>query len=708
MDRTISKIISAVFYVYFFLLPLVLYPKTSEIFEFNKMVLTYAASAILAGMWIIRMIAIKKIVFKKSLLDIPIAIFLLSQFLASIFSIDLHSSVYGYYSRFNGGFLSVISFSLLYFIFVSNMDRERTIKSIYVLLISTMLASIWAIFEHFGHSFSCLIFPDFGVFDVSCWVQDVKTRVYASFGQPNWLAAWLTALIPISWGFAISNLEFTVSNKNKCLRLILNKLTIFMFISIVAFITLLFTKSRSGILAFAISYIIFWGVVLLKQKENLKSRLSPFFLVTFFLSLCAFLIGTPWTPKLSALISPNSPNINIKTNIPAGPALETGGTESGIIRKIVWEGAVDVWKKYPVFGSGVETFAFSYYGSRPKEHNLVSEWDFLYNKAHNEYLNYASTTGTVGLLSYLFLIASSILLFFKISKKSSDLVIIPALLAGYVSILVTNFFGFSVVSVSLLFFLLPAFAITLTEQRTNDKGQNINISDRDTFSITQKIFFFFVLCSMFFVLSRVSGYWFSDLTYAKGKLEYNSGNYQMSLKTLSDLVKTSKNEPVYWDELADVTSAIANSEFQNNSTDNAKEFAKSALLYSNYAISLSPADVNIKRKAASRLLSLMVIDPTFILAARNLLEAAIIQAPTDAKLFFNLGLSYLRTGEYEKAIKTMEKTIELKDNYEKARYALALMYEDTKQTQKAKDQLLYILNKINPNSEEAKRALNEL
>jgi putative inorganic carbon (hco3(-)) transporter len=60
------------------------------------------------------------------------------------------------------------------------------------------------------------------------------------------------------------------------------------------------------------------------------------------------------------------------------------------------KGAWELTKKYPLFGSGVETFAYSYYNVRPVEHNLVTEWDFLYNKAHNEFLNYAATTGFVG------------------------------------------------------------------------------------------------------------------------------------------------------------------------------------------------------------------------------------------------------------------------------------------------------------------------
>ncbi|KKP99309.1 MAG: O-antigen polymerase, partial [Candidatus Levybacteria bacterium GW2011_GWB1_36_18] len=102
---------------------------------------------------------------------------------------------------------------------------------------------------------------------------------------------------------------------------------------------------------------------------------------------------------------------------------QLGGTDSGKIRLIVWRGAIDVWKNNPIFGTGVETFAYAYYKYRPIEHNLTSEWNFLYNKAHNEYLNYLATTGVFGLLSYLSFIAFFLFIFlatiFKTKNKLS-------------------------------------------------------------------------------------------------------------------------------------------------------------------------------------------------------------------------------------------------------------------------------------------------
>jgi len=92
---------------------------------------------------------------------------------------------------------------------------------------------------------------------------------------------------------------------------------------------------------------------------------------------------------------------------------QAGGTESGEIRKLVWKGAINIWKDYPLTGSGPETFALLFPKYKPPEHNLTSEWDFVYNKAHNEYLNYLATTGLLGTLFYLILILSSLLQIFK-------------------------------------------------------------------------------------------------------------------------------------------------------------------------------------------------------------------------------------------------------------------------------------------------------
>src|SRR5690242_10893233 len=176
--------------------------------------------------------------------------------------------------------------------------------------------------------------------------------------------------------------------------------------------------------------------------------------------------GTPFSPSLQQYLHRYSqtPPVETPTVQPSGGnSLEVGGTDSGDIRKIVWQGALAVWEQNPVFGSGVETFAYSYYQVRPIAHNMVSEWDFLYNKAHNEFLNYLATTGLFGLGTYLILQTAIGILLLKplfqkknIPELSEHIYLGLGFVSGVAALHVSNFFGFSTVMVSVLLFLFPA------------------------------------------------------------------------------------------------------------------------------------------------------------------------------------------------------------------------------------------------------------
>jgi len=682
-----ANLIPLLFNILFFFVPLVLFPKTSELFEFNKIVLVYAAAIVIVSSWIIKMITERKVIFRRTILDYPLLIFLGALLISMFFSIDTRTSFFGYYSRFHGGFLSTLSYSLLYWAYVSNMNFSKTKKAIYIALVSATFVSVNGVLERFG-------------IDKNIWVQDVQNRVFSTLGQPNWLAAWLTALIPITWAFIISK-----GQKYKYHQGLLGIFSLF-------FLTLLYTRSRSGILGFTASYFTFWiGFYLL--NKNFKIILKAFLQITFIVLIITSVVGTPWTPNLNDLFKKSDIVESQLVNTPVGPALEIGGTESGEIRKIVWRGAVNIWKNYPVFGSGVETFAYSYYNFRPVEHNLVSEWDFLYNKAHNEYLNFLATTGIVGFLSYLGVLSLTIYIFvspwlnrhkrktFKFTEKQ----VLPlAFLSGFSSILVTNFFGFSVTPVALLFFLFPAMAVTISikngAQATIHKNKNINASQAISGGI--------VLIITFYLLFLLSRYWYADTLFADGKLQNDLNNHSRAREVLIKAVKHSPKEALYYDELSEATSGIALSLSESANEEAAEQFALTSIGESTKAVELSPSNLNIRRNRARLFIRLSIIDPAHLVGAKETLVEAVKLAPTDAKLFYNLGLTLARLGEIDEAIDIMEKTIEMKADYRDARFARALLLIDVGQNKEAISELSYILEKINPEDELVRLQLEEL
>lgn len=586
------------------------------------MVTVYIFTVLIIAAWAIKMLQTKKFIFRRTILDIPLLLFLSGQIITTILSIDQRTSIFGYYSRFNGGLLSTICYILLYWAFVSNFDKEKAQKLLKVTLISATLVAIWGILEHFGGSISCLIIR--GQLNDNCWVQDVKTRVFASLGQPNWLAAYLIALIPLS-------LHFTFINKNR-------EKILWMAISLIFFLCILFTKSRSGLLALAIALTIF-GIL------NLKNHLKQLFTVALLFLFAVLIFGTPLTPSINNLIH--------QTKTTQSTDVSEGGTESGAIREIVWKGALNIWRAHPIFGTGVETFGYSYWQFRPLEHNKTSEWDYLYNKAHNEYLNFLANSGSVGLITYLILVGAII---FVLRKNS-------ALLAGFISILITNFFGFSVVVISLLTFLIPAIAITLsigkTKEVKKDTNQNATIAAVTVISAI--------------ILFLIARYWYADFYYQKGTLEFQYNSYESSVKDLQVALDYSPGEAIFHNQMAKVLTQTAVGLDEAKEATSAARIVPYAIYESDQAFSLSPRNMNIRQSRINIYLLLAQIYPKYLQDAIDLTNETIPLSPTDPKLELALAKAYAAMGKFKEAITYINKALQLKPDYLEAQKDLGII-----------------------------------
>jgi hypothetical protein len=67
------------------------------------MLFVYIITILIGFSWATLSLAEGKLTIRKTPLDIPIAIFFFTQLASTIFSIDPHTSFWGYYSRFHGG-----------------------------------------------------------------------------------------------------------------------------------------------------------------------------------------------------------------------------------------------------------------------------------------------------------------------------------------------------------------------------------------------------------------------------------------------------------------------------------------------------------------------------------------------------------------------------------------------------------------------------
>lgn len=729
---------------------------TDELFEFNKMLVVYALTLLIAAAWLWRIVQEKRVLWQPTFLVIPLVLYFLSQLLSTIFSIDIHTSIYGYYSRFHGGLLSTLAYLTLFFAATSNLRKADLRPLITTALLAAVGVSLYALPEHFGVSPSCVLIT--GEYTVSCWVQDVQTRIFGTFGQPNWLAAYLLMMIPLAWWYWYSAWEKSAQTSWDRLQRWWPPLGLFLYT-----LTLLYTRSRSGFLALGISLAIIAGgalLLLLRQpKTGEKTRPAfPLFLssavgVVVGSGLLFLLAGTPYSAPLSeylkrqnsvtappvALESPPTPEESPVPQTPAetpsgGTVLENGGTDSGKIRFIVWKGALAVWKRYPLFGSGLETFAYSYYLDRPAEHNLVSEWDFLYNRAHNEFLNILATSGTVGLVTTILLmgwfVVDVLRATFLVQKTPETTRVLGiALLSGYAALAFSNFFGFSTVMVGVLFFLYKAWwvidqasedeiaseLVVLQPEKKSSRILRARQTDQHTeFEInpdTSWLGYAAIVVLTLIGLSQVWMMWQNDLLFARAKAAAATGDAYSAYVMGEELVRRAPDEPVFSDEysllLARLAAGTAVSD-EPEASASARQLSEQAVAFSDRTIALNPVHLNFWKTRARVFMFLATYDTSYYGEAVRALEKGLELSPNDPKLYYNLALVYQELGDHERAGLAYTNAILLKPNYEQARTAYGEWLEAQGNLVEAAAQYRYVLENISATAPTATERLQGL
>ncbi len=648
--KILNKVIFWSYSVLVFFVPLFFTPWNFELFQFNKMVLVYLLTIIILWSWITKSIISKKFIFKQTFWDIPLILFLFSQIISTIFSIDPHTSIFGYYSRFNGGLISTLCYLTLYWAAVSNLNKEKTKKIITFGLAGGLIVAVYGIAQHFG-------------IDKDYWVQDVQRRVFSTLGQPNWLAAYLNILIFLTIRHPECNEGSPQNKKSKGILHSLNAAqndAVFYLLFSIFYITLLFTKSRSGFLGFIIPFGI-WLIHNVWTGHNLSlqnKKLKKTAFITLLTISLSILIGIPFSFK-------DKLNISFLSDIPSSPPATsyqlpaTDITPSSDIRKIVWQGAIKLWHQKPVIGTGVETFGYSYYWVRPKKHNLTSEWNFLYNKAHNEYLNYAATTGTLGLATYLILIFTAFI--FAIRNSLGSIFYILC------SLIITNFFGFSTVTTSFFFYFLPGLYWILNK---NPKFQIPDSNFSYKLKSKQLLLLFTNTLIAIVLLTAAGRYWLADFFYAKGEKYAEIDLLNTAEDYYSTAIKLNPLEPNFYSDRGVLYAKLAAYYSQNNQEEKSQKLVQTAVNNCLKALDISPYHLNFYKNHTMAHYYLAVYDLELLNNAVEMLKQAQELAPTDPKIPFNIAQIYQTLDENNKAKEYYQKALDLKPNYEKAAAAI--------------------------------------
>ena len=337
------------------------------------------------------------------------------------FSLDPITSIQGRINRYDGYTTQVIY--MLLFLFARNISviDKRFIK---LVAISTTILSIYGIIQYLG-------FEPF--------MRDL-TRLYwkaafSTFGNQNFFGSFLVLQLPFSlyiisvyrmkWGY----LSYSIS-----------------------LLALMMTSTRSAWIGFAISFV-FMFILLLRKNNHYKWIV----LVTLFI-LFGFNFMTD-SHMISRFLSIfKDANVLLTTSYQSNPEVID---RLGSVRMFIWVRTLELIKMRPWFGFGIENldiaFGQYYYEDTIK---LLGRYA-LSDKAHNDYLHIAVSSGVPSLIAYCGFLLRSAYESFKTLDQEINVLLFASIL-GYLACL---FFNISVVSVA---YILWIYLGLLTRYKTTE------------------------------------------------------------------------------------------------------------------------------------------------------------------------------------------------------------------------------------------------
>lgn len=336
--------------------------------------------------------------------------YLILLIISLFFSRDIFFAIVGYPKRWEG-IITLIMYMIL-FIAARNVKEPDNMFFKGVFFTSCIVAA-FGIFQYYGMD----------PFPRDQWRGEWVGMAFSTIGNPNFLGTYIVLMIPLSMHL------FIVKKKN--------------YASVgfgILLYCLLCTMTRGawlGAIVSIISYFAFLWIYREKYTGTLR-RAVVISILSFFIILGFNLqSGNEFLRRF----------LSIKDIVPDEKLSEKGG--SG--RLFIWERVVELIAMKPMFGHGIENLAIPF--SEFYKEDIVRFWgnsEVMFDKAHNEYLQIAVSSGIPSLIAYITFIIMVLKKGYK--RLKNELHILP-LMAAVLGYLVQAFFNISVVSVAYVYWI---------------------------------------------------------------------------------------------------------------------------------------------------------------------------------------------------------------------------------------------------------------
>ncbi|MHA2052189.1 MAG: O-antigen ligase family protein [Candidatus Hodarchaeales archaeon] len=266
--------------------------------------------------------------------------------------------------------LELLTYFFLGFLIVKTVTRRRQVMRIFsVLIVMGILEAFYGLFELYNKNPRILFYEKTHYLD----------SVTGTFVNRNHLSGYLEMVIPLCIGLIIARMDLGslagLKWREKLLRLSERGIGTNILLSlgiIIMSVAVIFSKSRSGVSLLIFAFILFFGLSRLfirgtiYQKSGIKKFLTVIFLFILFTALYVGIDANLERFALDKILHEERP--------------------------VVWANTITIFSDYPLFGTGLGTFA-SIYPSYEDSKEYAR-----YSHAHNDYLEYLAELGIFGFL----------------------------------------------------------------------------------------------------------------------------------------------------------------------------------------------------------------------------------------------------------------------------------------------------------------------
>lgn len=375
------------------------------------------AAMIILALSFLAVLAINKIRFKDIVQKDRINISLFIYFIllaASVYAAENKVfAIIGVPGRWEG----LVTITLYMFLFITArlylVPDEGLFK---IILVTAIIVSIYGILQTMN----------FDPFPRDVLRENWSSRAFSTMGNPNFLGSYIVLIIPTS-------IYFYIINKN------ITGLTAYAIL----FYCLLSTGTRGAWLGTITSIMAFAAIhyMYFRYSKGEFTRYIILIVITMLLlALYNFYTEGAFIDRF----------LSIKRDADEFLTKGDRADYSGANRGFIWKRVAELIKKRPLTGYGIENLgeAFKKYYTQ----DMIELWNEVryLDKAHNEYLHIAVTSGIPSLLVYLTFISQIILKgLFRLKNCKTALLILSSVI-GYMT---AAFFNISVVSVAYVYWI---------------------------------------------------------------------------------------------------------------------------------------------------------------------------------------------------------------------------------------------------------------